>query len=124
MQWLAVALGGALGAIGRYSVGLYFLPMTAGRFPVGTFIVNLVGSLLIGVCYILVVEKFFLNDYWRHLIMVGFLGAFTTFSTFALESVGLLQSGQSLLAAIYIGLSVVSCLFAVWLGATITLKLL
>ncbi len=122
MQWLAVALGGALGAMGRYGVGLYFLPMSAGRFPMGTFVANLVGSLLMGICYILVVEKLILSDYWRHLLMVGFIGAFTTFSTFALESVGLYQSGQALLATTYISVSVVTCVFAVWLGATVTLK--
>lgn len=122
MHWLAVAMGGALGAMARYGVTVYLFPMTAGRLPLGTFVANAVGSLLIGICYILVVEKLILSDYWRHLLMVGFIGAFTTFSTFALEAVGLWQSGHTLVSVAYIGLSVVTCLVAVWLGATITLK--
>ena len=122
MHWLAVALGGALGAMARYGIVLYTLPVITHRFPVATLAANIVGSLLIGVVYVLVVEKAVLGEQARLMLMTGFLGALTTFSTFALESMTLFQNGYAAMAVIYLFASVSGCLLAVWLGYTLTFR--
>lgn len=123
MQWLAVALGGALGAMGRFAVNAVIFPVFSDRFPLGTLIVNVVGSLLMGVCYVLIIERGVLPPELRNLLMVGFLGAFTTFSTFSLDTLALWQNGHLALAAAYVVLNVVLCL-AGTLGAIVLTRLL
>lgn len=122
MHWLAVAIGGALGAMGRYAVVTHLMPVYTGRFPLGTLTVNVFGSLLMGVFYILIVERGLLTPEWRTLITAGFFGAFTTFSTFALEAFTLWQHGQPQLALSYILISVIACVFAVAIGSQLTLR--
>lgn len=115
-QLLAIAFGGALGAVARFlaSTGVYRM---AGRdFPYGTLAVNVLGSLLMGLLYILLVERASLGAEWRALILVGFLGAFTTFSTFSIETLNLIEAGEPLRALTNVLISVVSCLLAAWLG--------
>lgn len=124
MHWLAVGLGGALGAMARYAVTAYLVPVSPHRFPIGTLSVNVLGSLLIGIFYVLIVERLHLAEQWRHVIMVGFLGAFTTFSTFSLETFALWQNGHGGLAASYIVVSVIACLVAVSCAVFITQKLI
>lgn len=124
MQWLAVAAGGALGALGRYAVVAHIVPVTANRFPWGTLIVNVLGCFLVGVIYVATVEKGLLSPEWRLLLMTGFLGAFTTFSAFALEALHLWQYGQPLSAVIYIVLSVFACLAAAGLALAVTSRVL
>ena len=123
MYWLAIALGGALGAMGRYGVSSYLFPIMGNRFPLGTFAVNVIGSFVIGVCYVLIIEKGILAPQWRHVMMTGFLGAFTTFSTFSLDALNLWQNGHGLTALIYVGTSVLTCLVAVTAAVTLTLRL-
>ncbi|WP_028299350.1 fluoride efflux transporter CrcB [Oceanospirillum beijerinckii] len=123
-QMLAVAIGGAIGAMGRYwIVGL--VSQWFGRgFPYGTLAVNIAGSILIGLLYTVVVQQLKLEPHWQAILMAGFTGAFTTFSTFALESLNLFQSGRVTAALLYIMLSVMCCLAAVaagmWLGKQFT----
>jgi CrcB protein len=117
---LFVALGGALGAMGRYGVANLMARHMAGHFPWGTLAVNLIGSFFIGVIYVLIVEKMILHPDWRSVIIVGFLGAFTTFSTFSLEIVNLLQNGQGLIASGYVASSVVLCALVAWAGIALT----
>jgi len=124
MSWLAVAIGGALGAMGRYAVTLYTFPILANRFPLATLSVNILGSLLIGICYVLIIEKGVIDPEYRNLLMAGFLGAFTTFSTFALDAVTLWQNGHGQLAAIYVAVSVAACIVAVAAGIHCTLRIL
>ena len=88
---LTIALGGALGALSRYWM---ISVLGGGRFPWGTFTVNVLGSCLIGVMYVLISEKAVLSDQWRSLLMVGYLGAFTTFSSFSLDALLLLQAAM------------------------------
>ena len=119
LHLIAIAIGGALGALGRYWVsGL--LNNAQGRLPLGTLTCNVGGSLLMGVLFVLVLEKARLSPELRPLLMVGFLGAFTTFSTFALESVVMLQEGHVMSALIYVSLSVILCLAALYVGMSLT----
>ncbi len=115
-QLLAIAFGGAFGAVARFlaSTGVYRL---AGRdFPYGTLAVNVLGSLLMGLLYILLIERAALGAEWRALLLVGFLGAFTTFSTFSIETLNLLEAGEPWRALTNVLVSVVFCLLAAWLG--------
>lgn len=117
MTWLAVAIGGAIGAMARYGL-LLSLSHRPDRFPVATFLANLCGCFLMGVLYVLIVQRGLIPTCWRPFLTVGFLGAFTTFSTFSLEALLLWQNQQPLIAVLYVTTSVVGCLLAVWLGYT------
>ncbi|MDD9889695.1 MAG: fluoride efflux transporter CrcB [Gammaproteobacteria bacterium] len=118
--YLAVAFGGALGAVARYWLSLSMESINSSNFPLGTFTVNLIGSFLIGVLFIVFTEKLELAAQWRPLLIVGFLGAMTTFSTFSLDALLLFQQGHYNTALFYILGSVVSCLFAAYAGLQIT----
>ena len=120
MHWLSIALGGALGAMGRYWVSSYFLPVSAFKFPYATFSVNVLGSFLMGILYVLIIERTGLPDQARHLLMVGFLGAFTTFSTFSLDAISLWQNGGQTMALIYVFSTVFSCLLAIIVAIWLT----
>ncbi|MFT5082579.1 MAG: CrcB protein [Lentisphaeria bacterium] len=122
MLWIAVALGGSLGAIVRYALSLAFMS-TSGKLPYATLTANVIGSFLMGVFFVLIIHKGVLPMVWRHVVMVGFLGAFTTFSAFSIESLQLIQIGQWQLAIFYSVLSVSCCLVAAYLGYTLFDKL-
>ncbi|WP_250460773.1 fluoride efflux transporter CrcB [Microbulbifer litoralis] len=115
MQWLAIALGGAVGAILRHLVTLWAHPVFNGKFPLGTLIVNVVGSCLIGIAYVLIAQRAMLGEEIRLMLMTGLCGALTTFSTFSLDTLILWHNGQPLTALTYVALSLVLCL-----GATAT----
>ena len=118
--FMAVGLGGALGAMLRYAISLWAVQRFEALVPtaalLGTLIANAVGALLIGVLFVVITEKGLIVESWRPLLVVGFLGALTTFSTFSLETVGLLQQGEWLSAMVYILSSVIICLFLTWVG--------
>lgn len=122
MQWLAIALGGALGSVLRFAAVGYLTPLLAYRFPLGTFVVNLLGSLLIGMAYVLLVEKTTLPVEWRLFFMTGVLGGFTTFSAFSLEILQLWQEGHVLNALVYAGGSVILGLLFAFLGMALAQK--
>ena len=109
---LFIALGGASGAVARYVVATWVHELWEGHVPVGTLLVNLVGSFAIGIIFVLIVEKQIIHQDWRSVLMVGFLGAFTTFSTFSLETIVLIESGHILHALGYMFMSVAFCLLA------------
>jgi CrcB protein len=109
---LFIALGGASGAVARYVIANWAHELWEGHVPVGTLLVNLVGSFAIGVVYVLIVEKQIIHQDWRGVLMVGFLGAFTTFSTFSLETIHLLEAGQLFHALGYMLMSVTFCVVA------------
>ncbi|MEZ7985261.1 MAG: fluoride efflux transporter CrcB [Pseudomonadales bacterium] len=118
--FMAVGLGGALGAMLRVAISLWAVQRFEALVPtaalLGTLIANAVGALLIGVLFVVITEKGLIAESWRPLLVVGFLGALTTFSTFSLETVGLLQQGEWLTAMVYVLGSVIICLFLTWAG--------
>ena len=111
---LLVALGGAIGSVLRY-----MLSSINTSFPWGTFAVNILGSLLIGLLVGLV-SKGVLSPEMKLLMVTGFCGGFTTFSTFANESFGMMKVGDVLLMALYVGVSVVIGILAVWGGMALS----
>jgi CrcB protein len=115
-QVLYIAAGGAAGAVLRYwaSTGVY--AMLGRDFPYGTLAVNVAGSLLIGLLTVMLLERLDLEPQWRAALLIGLLGAFTTFSTFSLETFYLLEQGELAKAVANVLLSVVLCLVATWVG--------
>ena len=113
---LAIAIGGSLGAVMRYltSTGVHRLFGT--EFPYGTLTVNVIGSLLMGFISILLLERLMLADFWRPIIIIGFLGAFTTFSTFSMETLNLIEAGEMAKAFLNMFINVSFCLGATWIG--------
>lgn len=118
-QLVAIALGGSLGALARFFVANGIYAWLGRTFPFGTLFVNVSGCFLMGFLTALLMQRFTLVAEYRAALLVGFLGAYTTFSTFALESFYLIEEGNSLKAAINIFLSVVLCMAAVWGGLVI-----
>lgn len=119
IQWIAIAAGGALGAMMRYGVSNGVHAMLGRGFPWGTLTVNVFGSLLMGLLYVLMLERMSISAEWRGVLQIGLLGAFTTFSTFSIETLMLLESGESLKAMINIVASILLCLLAVWAGVVV-----
>ena len=115
IQVIVIATGGAIGALLRYWMSIWVYSFAGQDFPYGTLAVNVSGSLLIGFLYILI-ERMGLGIEWRAALLIGLIGAFTTFSSFSLETLNLFEQGEQLKAAMNIVLSVVLCLFATWLG--------
>ncbi len=113
---LAIAVGGAIGSVARYGMTVYADDLFGREFPYGIFLTNILGSVVIGVCFVLIVERALVSELWRSILMVGFLGGFTTFSTFSIQSLELLQSGRLLDAAGYILGSVVLSILGCWIG--------
>lgn len=116
---LAIALGGSLGALSRFGLAHWITLIWPKAFPLATFAVNLIGCLIIGILYGLWASRPEYAPVLRQGLFVGFLGAFTTFSTFSLDALRLLESGDSLMALGYILLCVCVCLFATWAGLSL-----
>ncbi len=112
----AIAAGGALGAVMRFWVSGGIYAWLGRGFPYGTLSVNLIGSFIIGIAFVLLTERLTLGAEVRAFVLIGFLGAFTTFSTFSLETLILLQEGLLFKAAANILLSVLLCIIATWGG--------
>jgi fluoride exporter len=115
MLWY-IAVGSALGGMSRYLLGGVLQRAAGGGFPVGTLVVNITGSFLLGLFLRYAVDTPTLTPEWRAFLTVGFCGGYTTFSTFSYETVALLEDGQWGRAATYIGLSLGLALFGVILG--------
>ncbi len=117
MQTFAIALGGALGAVLRFWITGAIYSVTGKQFPWGTLTVNVLGSFLVGILATLVVERVIISPELKNALLIGFLGAFTTFSTFSLDSLNLFYQGQAVRAIVYAIVSVTLCILATWAGA-------
>ena len=122
--YLALALGGALGAISRYWMSSALNQSGQMAFPFGTLSVNVLGSFLIGGLYICLSERPELSQAYRHLLITGFLGALTTFSTFSLETLLLIEQGHYNTALFNVLSSVIFCLSSAYLGISLSKTLL
>lgn len=120
LYYLSIATGGALGAMARVWLMTIVDTATQTRFPFGTMTVNVIGSLLMGIGFVLIAERWALAPELRSLLVPGFLGAFTTFSTFSLDALLLMENGLLSQALIYVLGSVLLCLLVAWLGMTLT----
>lgn len=118
-KYLLIALGGGLGSVARYWVGSAVGTRFGIRFPYGTLIVNITACLIIGFTVTWLGERVELSPAWRYLIAVGFIGAYSTFSTYEWETLETLRSGAFVLAALYAGGSVFLGLGATWCGVAL-----
>jgi CrcB protein len=118
-KYVLIALGGALGSITRYWVGSTLTGKLGARFPYGTFVINITACIVIGFAMGFLGKRTGLNPAWRFLIPVGFVGAYSTFSTFEWETYINLQNGAYWIALLYVVLSFVFGLAAVWGGAMV-----
>lgn len=118
-RYLAVMLGGALGAASRYAVGVSVSKLYSGPFPLGTFLINVSGSLLIGFLMGWLLNRPGVDAHWRLFLVTGILGGYTTFSSFEWESLVSLRSGSNSTALLYLISSVAVGLIAAWLGLMI-----
>jgi fluoride exporter len=118
-KYLFIAFGGALGSITRYWVGVTVTGRLGTKFPYGTFVINLTACFVIGLSLTLLSRRADLNPAWRFLIPVGFIGAYSTFSTYEWETLSTLRSGAFLLAALYAFGSLVLGLASVWVGSIV-----
>ncbi len=102
MDVLWVGLGGGVGAIVRYGLGLWIVGRLGPAFPFHTLLINVTGSFLIGILLTLLTERFLVDPAWRLLLVVGFLGGYTTFSSYTFEALALLEAGERLGAVLYV----------------------
>lgn len=116
VQILVIMLGGGLGALMRFIVSSSVTEKLGSNFPYGTLTVNVLGSFIMGFLAMFLVERMGLDPLLRLGIFVGFLGAFTTFSTFSMETLNLFEQGESLRALMNMFISVILSVLAVWLG--------
>jgi fluoride exporter len=116
--YLWIAVGSALGGVARYWCSGAAARLIGETFPWGTIIVNIVGSFIIGFFATLTGPdgRIFADTLTRQFVMIGFCGGYTTFSSFSLQTLALVQDGEWLLASANIALSVIACLLAVWAG--------
>jgi CrcB protein len=118
-QLVAIAVGGSAGALLRFWMSSATYALIGRDFPYGTLAVNVAGCLAMGVLYELLLDRVTFGVELRAALLIGLLGAFTTFSTFSLETLALIEQGEPAKALANIVLSVVLCLAAVWLGVLI-----
>ena len=114
--YISIALGGSLGAISRYWVSTATYSWLGNNFPYGTLMVNVTGSLVMGFLTVVLVQRFDVSDEIRLALIVGFLGSFTTFSTFSMDTIHWIESGAVIKALAYILVSVTACVLGAWAG--------
>lgn len=116
MTYVAISVGAVLGANLRFLIGGWISDRFGGSFPLGTLIINATGSLVIGLFLTLISDRLVVADWWRPLVAIGFLGSYTTFSTFSYETLALVQAGSVGFAVLNVVGSVVGSLAGVFVG--------
>jgi fluoride exporter len=114
--FLAIAIGGGIGSMLRFLLLESIQKISTSGFPFGILLINVLGCFSIGLLTPLIIDRFHLNDLWRSLILIGFLGGFTTFSSFSIDAVTMLRQGFQFQGILYIFSSMAFCLLATWLG--------
>ena len=118
-KYLVVLTGAGLGGLARYLAGTWIMEQYGGRYPLGTFFINITGSFLIGVLMTLLTERWNLHPNFRLFLVVGVLGGYTTFSSFEYETFQLVRDGARWMGLIYVTGSVIVGYCGVWLGAVL-----
>jgi CrcB protein len=118
-RYLMVLIGGGVGAVARYILGTTIAQRTGGRFPLGTLVINVSGSFLIGLLMTLFTERVLVHPNWRLLLVVGVLGGYTTFSTFEYETFQAVREGGKWIGLLNVVGSVTLGYVAVWIGSVI-----
>jgi CrcB protein len=116
-KYFLIAVGGALGSMARYWVGSVVANRMGTKFPYGTFVINITACVIIGFSLTLLARRADINPAWRFLVPVGFIGAYSTFSTYEWETLSTLRSGAFFLASLYAVSSLILGLAAVWGGS-------
>lgn len=116
VDYVWIGIGAAVGANARYVLGQLVAPRLGSDFPFGTLIINVTGSLLIGLIFTLLADRLLADTHWRLLLVIGLLGGYTTFSTFSLETIAMLQVGRWVPAFVYAGASVMLSLVGCYVG--------
>jgi fluoride exporter len=119
-RYVMIAVGGALGALARYQLAALVQARVTAGFPWGTFVVNISGCLVMGVAATLLTDRLVVHPNWRFLIPIGFIGAYTTFSTFEYETFRAVSEGGWFIGAANVVGSVVAGYVALWLGVVLT----
>lgn len=119
-KYLVVLAGAGLGGLARYVAGTWIMAKYGGRFPLGTFVVNITGAFLIGVLMTLLTGRFHPHPNWRLFLVVGILGGYTTFSSLEYETFQAVRAGERWLGLLYMAGSVVLGYLGVWLGTLLT----
>ncbi len=123
INYVVIGAGGFIGAITRYFVATWVGQKWGRSFPMGTFAINVSGSFLIGLLMTLLTERFMANPLWRLLLVIGFLGAYTTFSTFEFETGKLLTDGEYMLGALNVILSVLAGFASLKMGQFVAMMI-
>lgn len=118
-QIVAVAVGGAIGSVMRYGLSTWVHTLVGRVFPYGTLAVNVLGCLVMGVLFVLLVERTGGSPVWRAGLLIGVLGGFTTFSSFSIETYNLIEQGDWLKAMVNMALSLLLCIAGTWFGVTL-----
>jgi CrcB protein len=123
MDYVWVAIGGGVGAVARYGLGLWIVGRLGPGFPFHTLIINVTGSFAIGILLTLLTERLIADPAWRLFLVVGFLGGYTTFSSYTFETLALIEAGESLGAVLYVlgsnGLGLLAALLGIMLARAI-----
>lgn len=122
-KYLVVMLGGGLGAVSRFIVGSAITKLYSATFPMGTFVINVTGSFVIGLLMTLFLNRPGIHMNWRLFLVTGFLGGYTTFSSFEWEALAALRSGAEGVGSLYLGASVLVGLIGVWSGLLLANRL-
>lgn len=121
-KYLVVLAGAGFGGLARYVLGTWIMAKYGGRFPLGTFLINISGAFLIGVVMTLLTERLQPHPHWRLFLVVGILGGYTTFSSFEYETLQAVRDGERWMGLLYVAGSVLLGYLAVWLGAALTTR--